>query len=695
MPVSSRPSDKFAFLLTGPTDLRYLTDLKNVFTLLTEFYNYPAANIWVVQGSAAFQNAGDFINANQFAIGSSADPFQKLKDIFHSDPAGNLIKKISDHTSADPPPSGEFCTVLLYFTGCNNVASASQSLVIRPGTGTSEITISPADFTELIQYPRVGPAGIPLLKDCHLNVIMQQDYSGNYYSSVATDSSFITNRSFTNACGSTEKSAAESGSGSSVFTNVWTEGLQLKQLDNLASSDINFNKYADQLSPAPLPYHISLEQAKIFADKRSGATNYGYDQRLGGSESGLFLGKVDFLIQDGNNSTVGWWESPDITLTHPNYSANPLKRDDLYITDLTTSLVGPFNNTINVDFRNIGTHPVKFYNIGIQIYRTPVGPSAQTLQVVGLDTGTVLKPTNVISYNSFSNNNKQTYSWNTPFYTGITHQCIRAKVQLPDISINFSWSVTANNAEAQRNTDLSSDPPGTGSRFEPGDEFRGNKKHLYKIQNPFREPHTFIIATLPEYQKAMESVKMIWYFADKDGKWERKKFEIIEKGFGGFFFVLNGGETKTILGEFGFMKEYKEKKVRLPVEILIDRITGIKTRTPLAESLSGKFAALAGFTIIMTYEPANMFIKVTDMKGNPVPDAIINIQTVNGLNKEQLPVDKNGELILKAINPDVFLIKAIAKSGESGDQIVQLSGGTTEKVLLEIISPKHKRLSKK
>ena len=51
MTITSSPNDKYAFLFTGPTEPRFVTDLENVAQTLVEYYNYPPANIMVVLGS--------------------------------------------------------------------------------------------------------------------------------------------------------------------------------------------------------------------------------------------------------------------------------------------------------------------------------------------------------------------------------------------------------------------------------------------------------------------------------------------------------------------------------------------------------------------------------------------------------------------------------------------------------------------
>ena len=696
MPVSSRPSDKFAFLLTGPTTARYMQDLKNVFDTLTGFYNFPAANIWVVQGSNTFQNPGDFTGANMDPLDSGGDPLQNLKDIFHSVTTASFIKEITDHIAGDPPPAGEYCTVVLYFTGCRDAASATLDLVIRPGSGSNEITLSSADLIDLIQYPRVGPTGNPALRECLLNVIMQQDYCGSYNSSSALSGNIlINNRCFTFACGDSESSAP--GAAGGQFTETWVKGLQwAERLDNpgLSGDPVYYNKYSDQIPPMGDLFHINLEQACEFAKKRAEVANYGFYQALNG-ETAMYLGKPVFLIQDGDPY---WWATPDIYLTHL-LIGDTTKHTNLYIPD--TISPPTINNRINVAVRNIGTHPVRSYRIGVRVYGTPADGVLVTQEVNGqVPEGIVLKPAyrNPID-NSLSNDNHDLFKWDTPFYEGTTHECVWAKVQLPtdDVALNpfdFSWHVTTKDEEAQRNTDEGYDPPRSASGKLAGDSFRGNKQHVFRIQNPFKETHKFIICSVPEFQRSLNSAVINWY-SGADKKRINLKFVKIEKGYSGFSFILKGGETKIIIGEFRFKPEAKDKRVSFPVEILVDRITGSETRKPIAPSLQGKFAALTGFTIILRDEAVNLICSVVDKNGKPVPDSVVRIQTVNRLAEENIKVNNHGEISLKSINPDVYRIKARAKTGESVEKIVPVFGREAVKVKLEIILPHVKPVKKR
>ncbi len=668
MPVTSRPQDKFAFLFSGSTDQKYQNDLLNVYVTLTEYYNYPASNIWVVWGGSTDLSA-NFAGANAISIYSASDPETALTDAYTV--FGNAVNA----NTPDPAIADSKNVAVIYLTGVGIDANTSipgdkAKLVIK--TGPPDTTLDTQELSNVFSSP--------LFLQSMINLVMQQDYADKFVSDIYTNAITSTDKTVTNVNGN-QSSHGDSTGGN--FTKGWISALQ--QTDTVMVSGSSM--YADQLLTVPEPYLISLEQAKEFAQIKNSET---YSFTISGETA--FLGRPSFLIQDGDNMSVGWWESPDIYLTHYLF---PGKIDDLYIPDDPSNTTGPYNNTINVDFRNIGSHPVRCYNLGIQIIiRTPMGASDITLAVTGIDTGTVLKPTNLVSYKIFSNTSKQTYQWPTPFYSGITHECIRAMVQLPSVPIDFTWDILANDAQAQRNTDVSSDPLKKGARVKPGDEFRGNRKHLYSIHNPFKEIHEFIITTIPEYQASINSAVMNWWLAVDGNKWKRLKFEKIENGFKGVNFILKSGEAKNIMGEFGFKPNPKLKKLRLPVEVLVDKRSGPGSRPPLARSLCEKYSAISGFTIIMTYEPANILFKVIDKKGNPVQDAKILVQTSNHLQNESIPVNKNGELSLKSINPDVYRVKATTTEGESVEQIIQLTGGETQKVKLEIIS-RGKKIRKK
>jgi len=677
MSVTTKPQDKFAFLFSGPTDDRYKSDLVNVYNTLTEFYNYPKNHVWVLWGGED-DLSSLFTGAKFKSINAETDPKAVL--ILQFKAFSDAVE--ANTPFADPLISSPKNAAVIFFTGIGLEADPVDpmdhpKIVVRPAGTNTEVLIDSLELKTLMKYKTFSQSQI--------NLVLQHDFSNLFTSDMYTNGIISVDKTVTNVNGD---QAAKGDSTGGNFTKGWIAGL--RQIETVLVGGLD--KYADELPYTSEPYLVSMEQAKEFAQIKNAPETYSF-QSLGELP---FLGKPEFMIQDGDDSTVGWWESPDLYLTHPKDTLHPDKKDDLFLTD-PVGTTTDFNNVINVVFRNIGTHPIRRYRLGVKVYRSPFDIDKDAIDLVShKPADLVLKPTNLASYNNFSNANKETVQWPTAFLTGTTHLCLWAKVEFPSAAaFNWDWNVLVNVNEAQRNTDPGSDPPKDDKKPRPGDHFRGNKKHKYFIHNPFRETHQFMITTLPEYHKSMSSASMSWYSADENSKWKRMKFANIEKGFGGYEFTLKGREVKSILGEFGFKPGSKVKKLRLPVEILVDKKSGANSRKPLASALGDKFSAIAGLTIIMTYEPADITCRVIDKKLNPVPEALIHIETINGLQEETLHVNKNGELVLKSINPDVYRIKASLKNTKSNEVILQLSGGDSAKVNLEINVPKQKTDKKK
>jgi hypothetical protein len=198
--------------------------------------------------------------------------------------------------------------------------------------------------------------------------------------------------------------------------------------------------------------------------------------------------------------------------------------------------------------------------------------------------------------------------------------------------------------------------------------------------NPFDKRHLFIITTLPEYQKASENVITKWYVESKDGKWTKLVFDTLDKGFKGQRMLLNPGEKVRLMCDFGFKPGAKVKEVRLPVEILVDKIDGQGSRMPATGYFKGLYSALAGFTLVLRNEPATLAVLVTDKKKQPVPKAEVEILTADRMSSEKFFTSKEGAVVLKGINPDVYRIKASTDKVFSDETIVHADSAKETKV---------------
>jgi len=637
MAVTNLPKDKFAFLFSGSTNDQYLRDLEKVYETLTDYYNYPKENIWVIEGGAAF--TGTFPGVvNGFAVPDKTGLLTKFSDFANKVQSNNASLLGNDKN-----------TVFIYFTGVGDSTAGVQKLIIN-----TLDSINTSDFTSMID--------IGLFSISQVNIVMQQDYCGGFDN--ITDGlktlSLVSDWSFTGACDVAQTNPLDVTG--SAFTKAWVAGLQFEIVfDNVTLTNV----HADELTPVnPAGYEllISIEQAKVFAEKKNG-TSYIFD--FSGSDivdtTYKFLGRPAFIIRD--SAGPYWWESPDIYLSHPNNLSKGV--NDLYIPDDPSIPYPQFNNTINVIIRNKGTHPVRSYAIYIEKFPTGVdSPYNYNREGGHAPKDAVLKPVPESAFDTPSDV-YDLVTWNSPFWKGVTHDCIRAEAQLLDTLIDPAWDVTVSENEAQRNTDISGDPPAPeGSKLHklPGHRFRGTTRHMYFIKNPFKETHQFFVTFPFDYNKAIETVNMNWQLVcDNENREAALKFTDIDKKTKGFLLELKGGERKSIIFEFGFKYASKEPKLfRIPLEILVDRIQGEATRKPIIESLHGKFAAIAGLTVYLERAFAHLSGTILDKKGNIVPNATIHLSTINGLQDETFNADKNGKFHLEAINPDIYKIKVQA-----------------------------------
>ena len=331
--ATTLPADKYAFLFTGPTLEGHMKNLENVFQTLTEYYNYPASNITIVLGSTP-SVAPSFSGATVITAATATDLQTAL-------------------TTFRTAASGASKTALLYFTGGGISESGVSKLVIDDGDGSNNV-----DPTWLAAQL----SGF----SCHVNVVMQQSFSGGFIS--AMTGSGLTQRSFTSACSGTEECYGNNVLGG-FFTHGWVKGLKLEALP---AGTLDAGKYADEMDGSTERL-VSLEEAKEFGKQVHDLMGFAAfsTPSYNGSGSPHYLGEPAFLIRDGSTP---WYESPDIYLTHPNHpwvDADPIN-SDLYIPDMLGS-PAPFNNTINVDVRNVGTHPVRIYSLGVGRFKMPFG----------------------------------------------------------------------------------------------------------------------------------------------------------------------------------------------------------------------------------------------------------------------------------------------------------------------------------
>ena len=426
------PNDKFAFLFSGPTGDRELTDLENVAEVLIEYYNYPISHVKIVLGSTppvmpGFSGATATVIATQPQLNTEMANFAMMA-------------------------TGPDKTVLLYFAGWGINDAGVAKLAIDDGT--------PGTYVD----PTWLTARINALGASQVNVVMQQDYCGGFSS--ALTGSTLTNWTFTYACSATEQSYGDPPpvTVGSYFTHAWTRGLKLEALTPFTTYP---GQYADQLGTGAEATNllVSLEEAQTFAQEihdfdpayaMAGISTPGYQEPI--DVPPQYLGLPDLLIRDG---TPQWYESPDITLTHPNHpwvDAIP-GNEDWYIADSPPPPPPPgvFNNTVHVKTRNLGTHPLRLYSLAMDLFWTGGGGAGSDQYDICdiVPSGGVLKPIDQVDIGT-PNDICDTHAKNIKFETTSTHRCLKVEAKRfctgPD-GLDHSWNPSINDFEGQRNID--------------------------------------------------------------------------------------------------------------------------------------------------------------------------------------------------------------------------------------------------
>ena len=640
MTITSSPEDKSAFLFTGPTHKdRFIKDIENVVDVLTKYYNYLPENITVVLGSG---DAEPDV--------SGVDPIH----ILNKDQFGDVLGEFLDESF------GSDHTVLLYFTGGGDKTNG-PTLLIDGDEPSSDNVVDP---TWLINRLNTFSGG-------YLNVVMQQSYSGGFLSELQNSS--LNQWSFTFACSDNEISWGTVNEGS-FFTHYWLKGLKFEQLPQGTDDQ---GKFADELGSGDeaTNLQISLEEAADFGkqfqfhdlEEYDENTTPGYAENQGPH----YLGLPEFLIRDGNPWYL-WYESPDIYLTHPNHPEvddDPnVDSEDLYIPD-DEEAQSPFNNTIHVVVRNVGTHPVRAYYLGIELFRTGAcGDSVQDTPYIDLS-NEILFPIDLADIGT-TNDAKDTCKWNTLFIEECTHRCVKAEAKLLHDDVDFVWSVEANNFEGQRNLDVLYIKGPLPERT-PVANLQGSKEHVYTIRNPFNVSHTFYLVLPDEYPEYKRFIDLKWFeFA---GHKRKRPLKVVEKPVPHIPFRLKPGQGKEISlrAEMNPKSKFPREGIRFPFDILV-KGKWDKARTSKYAALLPGCAPISGFTVIIKERGVTLEGKVLDSRRKPVPGASISLRTLNGLQKAHIRADKKGRYIFQDINRDIYKIQAGIGSRRSEEQMIVL-----------------------
>lgn len=651
MTITSSPNDKYAFLFTGPTSpVRFVRDIENVYVTLTEYYNYPAANIMVVRGST---DATPSVSSPVIDTAGAADLDTQL---------ANFAALIA----------GSGKTLLFYFTGGGCSDASGAKLAIDGGICGTAATIDAAWLKTRLNTHFGGH---------HVNVVMQQQHCEGFKPGL-TDLNLLTEWSFTHACSASEESFGDNMDGSD-FTFGWAKGLQLEPLP---PGTPNAWSYADELGSTDRI--VYLEEAMGFGEQMQ-------DHRVGDPalatpgyvEKGAVqhLGQPDLLIRDG----TPWYESPDIYLSH-NDPLHPAPDGDLYIIDDPTDPL-PLNNTIVIHTRNVGSHPVRAYSLGIQVVRFGTGAGVQKAVCDIGPSGGILYPMLPADIDTSADQVDTYQEWDIPFELPTTHSCVRAEARPVCSDIDYLWSVSSNNYEAQRNIDEMpvAPPPRPSMPAIPG--LQGFKEHVFGIQNRFEDPRRFVLALPKEYREFQERLGLRWFATGQEQGEERKPLRILDEPVPHIPLDLEPKEEALLLLRVEPHPEaVLEKQVKLPFEIWVEGEWPPDARPRMHEVDWPEFAPIAGFGVAIEAGASTLLGTVLGPEGKPFPKARVQLQTVNELQGAETWTDEEGAFVFPEINPDVYRVWAEGDEWRTQAQTVVLLKGKEQKVELGLAAPEPK-----
>ena len=666
--ATKNPNDKYAFLFSGPAGDRELRDLENVAEVLIKYYNYPTSQVKIVLGSSPAVMPG-FSGVAAAVVAS-------------------LVQLESELITFTAMAAGANKSVLLYFAGWGTSESGIAKLAID--NGTPPTYVDPAWLTA-----RLNAFGAS-----QVNVVMQQNNCGGF-SSALTGSTLL-DWTFTFACSATESSYGDSPVVmGSYFTHAWTRGLKLQALPPLTP---DFGKYADQLAAGTEGTNllVSLEEAEIFGKQihdydpayaMAGISTPGYLGPVGSSPQ--YLGLPDLLIRDGSPQ---WYESPDITLTHPNHpwvDTTP-GNEDWYIADSPPPPPPPgvFNNTVNIDTRNLGTHPVRLYSLAMDLFWSGGGGSGTDPYDICdiVPAGGVLKPIDQADVGT-PDDLWDTYSKNIKFENTSTHRCIKVEVKRFCTGVDgldHNWTPYSRDFEGQRNIDLMTIVPPSPSPM-PSPGIMGIKKHIYAIKNPFEQPRNFYIVFPENYFNYKNKIRFNWLEVTQDRKAEQIPLTITMEPHPHIAIRLKGDEEKKILFSVELNPEFAlNEDVVLPFDILVENPRGENDNVNLRKAavmIQTNVVAFAGLTVVIKKGAGIIKGVILDRHGNPAVGAKIFLRTINDLQGAVIKAGKDGAFDFETINADVYKVIAEGEGWRSKESIISLTDGRLEELKVDLLEP--------
>lgn len=624
--ISHKREDKYAFLFAGDFSgsIDNNKDVENLYGTLTQYYNYKPSNIRVVYGGT---------------IPPVAGAVQALTNTALQTEILNFITLAKTGIGASPTLKG---IVLFYFTGLG--------VQVPPVSG--KLLISGAEYLLPLELQDLININLNSTTDYYVHLIMQQDYG------LAFKNDIILNHAGADIYPCAAANAG--GALGSNFTAAFCNALRFYK---------NASGFADEIitgEGSPEPFHISLAQACVFAGGAIGTNYFGRPDNT----IPYYLGTPSFLVRDGSP----WWESPDIFLTHPTtpidiaaeITAAGHNPDDYYA--FAQTIPAGNYNYVNVNTRNFGTHPVRFFQTGIKLYESGVA-GGEPVYIKGndlVDESAVQKilipiPDPSAAFPPAPGGdllNVVTTTWSTTDpvdFPHTTHRCIRAKVNLSVVTSELDdWTKLLDAEvlnEAQRNIDV---------------EILSKRTTEYQIYNPFQHKANYVLPVPEALLKHQDELKWVFLESRKEQAWNKSEMHDL-KGVSYFHFDLGPKEKIKIRIELTTVKEFDAKnEIRIPFEFLIS-MKGFKAQKPRKHAFHvfHDWISAGGFTLVVKGGHSALAGIVQDVNGKGVAGASVTIQSPEGFMRETCNTDEKGFFSFKSVPNGIYAMQATAGNRKS------------------------------
>ncbi len=645
--------DKYAVLVSGSTELRYIRDIENVYKTIRDYYGYLEDHIWVILGNGTNLPA-NVPSARLKILTESASTSSDFTDYFNQFVNAAKVPPLPKLSLPEPfrnsRRTGNLNTALVYFTGKGTHLDDDFQIVIGRDDTSTDVPINTLQLNLMLSDG-------DLINNCHIQVVMQQDYADGFEENF-WNLGLISSGSWTYAC---HLSAAHTG------------------------------KFADEITftgDDSADFLVSLERAKNFVAWYSDTVITGVPGYKFKAVQKQYLGLPQFLIRDGDPV----WISPDVYLEHPEpYQSDMDYPGSQYVVDSGTE----HNNWIHVVVRNHGTHPVRKYDLGAIVFLAGCSGSGNSDDTT-LDNSILggilcpvpcndpVQPDDGAVIRSFD------FMFDTIQFTNQNHRCLRGIAKLSDgTAFNYeSWDLAATDDRAQRNIDFweaSKSSSGNTGGGADTDDISGKRKGTFRIENMFKVTRKFFLVLPPELEQLSPVLKSKFSVTSKNKISEPRPVVRVKGIMKHLEFTLQPGKYIDIDYEFKVTPKFRpEKDIQLHFPIAVEAHPKLGKKWPGNFISFPDMALLGGVTIVVLQGSADVSGQIL-YKGSKSPKPVQFVIHTQGKNQvATIKAFKDGTFNLKGIDPGIYRYYATDGVITSPDKLLVLKNKVNKKVIIEL-----------